>query len=80
MFPTRKKEIGILSSLKIPALVVLGEEDVASDPTAKDVMSALEAGKCESVLIQGAPHNFAGYETELYEIVSGFVSSTTKAV
>ncbi|HMS24981.1 MAG TPA: alpha/beta hydrolase [Acidimicrobiia bacterium] len=77
LFPSRNHDVGALASLAIPTLVVLGGEDIASDPTAVDVMTALEAVEATSILIDNAQHNFAGHETELAGCIQKFLATLT---
>lgn len=75
LFPTREHRIGTLGSIKIPTKVVIGGEDIASYPSPTHVYELLDEKNIDTTFIEGAPHNFAGYEDVLYRDLEEFVAS-----
>lgn len=77
LFPTRTllRDVGAIAKIKVPMLVILGSEDIYSIPTAKEVAESLEESHVTTVLIEGAPHNFSGYENVLTESIAEFLST-----
>lgn len=75
LFPSRLGQVDTLSKIEVPTLVVLGSQDFASDPTATDVSSAVEITSATCKLIEGAPHNFAGFESSLSKHVLDFIEN-----
>lgn len=75
LFPTRDGQTGALSSTGVPTFVAIGSEDFASYPNGKAVaeLVAKKAPEVKVALIEGAPHNFAGYEIVLAEKVDAFL-------
>ncbi len=76
LFPTRtlNRDIGAVAHVTVPTLVVLGSEDIYCIPTAQEVAESLKASRAKTVLIEGAPHNFAGYEQQLSRAIADFLS------
>lgn len=72
IFPTRDGSVGELGSIGIPTLVVLGSADFAATGDVADLLSD-HAPSVDVQVIDGAPHNFAGYENELYSVVESFL-------
>lgn len=77
LFPTRKNEIGSFRNLEIPTLVAIGENDIASYPLPEKAIELLNDGnnKIETRLLENAPHNFVGEESNLYSLIDEFVKN-----
>jgi pimeloyl-ACP methyl ester carboxylesterase len=77
LFPTRDGSVGRLASIGLPTLVVLGSADFAATPTVSEVARLVRDHVPEANVhvIQDAPHNFAGYEKQLYSVVGSFLRS-----
>ena len=75
IFPTRLGQLGELDKTDIPRLVIIGEQDNACYPGAENVMAVLESSSASSVLVAGAPHNFAGYEVQVEKQIEKFVAN-----
>jgi len=72
-FPVRYGDPGrFLESISVPKLVLLGSEDSLSLPNPMEFLSVLSRGReTRAALIEGAPHNFAGFE----DVVGGHVAA-----
>ncbi|CAM5738762.1 hypothetical protein SALBM311S_02763 [Streptomyces alboniger] len=74
VFPSREgTHVNALQPITCPTLVVLGSEDFASFPAPQAVAESLT--KQEALVIEGAPHNFAGKEPELSTKINAFLDN-----
>ncbi|MEU1496942.1 alpha/beta hydrolase [Streptomyces sp. NPDC005732] len=72
IFPSRDgMHANALQQITCPTFVALGSEDFASFPAPQIVAESLT--KQQTLLVEGAPHNFAGKESELSAKVSAFL-------
>lgn len=79
LFPTRSlsRDIGAIAKITVPTLVVIGSEDIYSIPTAHEVAESLNQSQVTVELIEGAAHNFGGYEQQLSSAISAFISQVS---
>jgi pimeloyl-ACP methyl ester carboxylesterase len=75
VFPTANSETGLLNSIDLPVFVGVGSEDFALIPSPQTVLDLVreDAPSCRVAFVQGAPHNFAGYEHDLGNELTRFV-------
>lgn len=80
VFPSRTSlKDSPITRLRNPALVALGGDDFAAFPSPGAVRDQVNATtKAESVLVTGAPHNFAGRVEELSRAVNEWLQSSVK--
>jgi pimeloyl-ACP methyl ester carboxylesterase len=74
LFPSGLDSVGALDELGVPALVYIGGEDFAQSPdptTAAAVLGRARGVRTE--FVPGAPHNFAGHESELVSRLEVFL-------
>jgi pimeloyl-ACP methyl ester carboxylesterase len=78
LLPTRLGLVGALGEIDVPTLAAFGGEDhFAQHPNPQavaDLVSA-QAPRVQTVLVDGAPHNFAGHEEALALSISTFIKS-----
>lgn len=73
VFPSRTGISGLEQEWTIPILYVVGDQDFAAVPDGRSVSRIVgESPSATSVLIPGAPHNFAGKENVLIDVAFGF--------
>jgi pimeloyl-ACP methyl ester carboxylesterase len=73
VFQSRSGTLSHLANLGVPSLVVLGGADFAATPDNRSVRDLVETLGVSVTLIDGAPHNFAGFEEEVNAAVQRFV-------
>ncbi|WP_005224220.1 alpha/beta fold hydrolase [Marichromatium purpuratum] len=77
----RGRGLEMLSNWSIPTLIVLGSEDIAVTDTekkraAEEILQALpEDSAHRSVVIEGAAHDYAGYESKLQVIIEEWIAN-----
>jgi pimeloyl-ACP methyl ester carboxylesterase len=69
---------GTVAKLSVPILAVMGTvgEFTAPDPEGAMALlgsKALSSPRCDTVVIQGAPHNYRGYETQVTDAILGWL-------
>lgn len=78
LFPSRLHLVGALGEVGVPTLVAFGGEDSFAQypsPHAAAELVETEATAVRTVLVEGAPHNFAGHEEALAQSISAFIRS-----
>lgn len=75
VFPTRDMRPGLLSEIAAPLFVAVGSEDFAATPSPAAVLEVIQKAQlsADCHLIEGAPHNFAGFEDELKQRLAAFL-------
>ena len=73
VFRSREGNVNSLGRLGVPTLVVLGGADFAATPDNHDVAQLVASAGAEVALIEGAPHNFAGFEDQVNEAIAQFL-------
>jgi pimeloyl-ACP methyl ester carboxylesterase len=76
VFPTSDGSAGLLSKLPISTFFALGGDDFSASPSPSAVVEIVtkRANPTVVTLIDGAPHNFAGFEGRLGEDLDGFLA------
>jgi pimeloyl-ACP methyl ester carboxylesterase len=78
IFPTRNGSTGVLRSVNCPVLSILGSEDFAATPSIEAVARTLENDGLASIVVDGAPHNFAGFEGEVNSAIAKFLDKALR--
>ncbi|WP_433314989.1 alpha/beta hydrolase [Micromonospora chersina] len=80
-FPTRLGQAGAaLTDVALPTLIAVGGNDFASTPDPASAVPALAVSpKATGVVVPNAPHNFAGEEQRLCELVAGWLKESSLA-
>ncbi len=77
-FPTRNGDPGAaLSRTTVPIITLIGGDDFAATPSPPDAVSILTGPQSRSIgsVVPGAPHNFAGRETELVSAIDDWLKT-----
>ena len=72
-------EMKELGSIKLPILAVFGSKDMyltmSAEKTLKILKSKASKSKCDTAIIEDAPHNFRDYEKQLVEIIGKWLEN-----
>lgn len=75
-----------LSTIKCPILAMYGTvREAVVDNKVEEALSvikkrAISARRCDTTLIQGAPHNYLGHEKEVAEIIKNWVTTISLGI
>lgn len=75
-----------LSTIKCPILATYGTvREAVVDNKVEEALSvikkrAISARRCDTAIIQGAPHNYLGYEEEVSEIIGNWIAKVSRDI
>ncbi|OMH22938.1 hypothetical protein BKD30_15325 [Tersicoccus phoenicis] len=74
VFRSRDGDVNSVGNVGVPTLVVLGGADFAATPDNHRVADLVEKVGAEVTLVEGAPHNFAGFEVQVNAAIAQFLA------
>jgi pimeloyl-ACP methyl ester carboxylesterase len=68
----------VVSRLNVPILALMGTVAEFTAPAPSDALATLRARaisspRCDTIVVEGAPHNYRGYEAEVTEAIVGWL-------